>query len=348
MKTMKYFMMAAFVCLLAACSNAIDNPVVIPVEPEEEEGPTQKEKAMIPSEMMWQLDSILVINNPGTAIETYRMLYAGQDTYQWTYSFYPYTYKFPEDLVFYSEWDDEAYVISDRYAEDYCKYTCSFGGDIVSAGYLCYYRDKFTFRGLSRGAWVEFMIREADTQWDSDVWTCAYNSSEDPDGTVLERTIEYYSRVRESGERGGASITIDGTKFSVSHANWKADVLNGNDTFYTLQVANSANFADVDPYDVVSIVYKVANGNVNELATGEFSDFEVSVTRLSANEANDRTFYAFGSDDNVKLYVVKNGSGYQIKLDAMKYTTDGGAASPTYDGSAFSYAGPVAKGLSIQ
>lgn len=349
MKTMKYFMMAAFVCLLAACTNdAIDNAVVIPVDPEEEQGPTQKEKDMIPTEMMWQLDSVLVIFNPGTPIETYRLLYAGQDTYQWTYSFYPYTYKFPEDLIFTSEWDEEAYVISERYAEDYCKYTCTLDGEIIAAGYLCYYRDLFTFSGVKQDGMVEFMIREADTKWDSDVWTCAYNSEVDLDGTVLERTIEYYSRVREPGERGGASVKVDGTTFSVSYANWKADVLNGNDTFYTIQIANSDTFGGTDPFDVVSIVYKVANGNINELATGEFSDFEVSVTRLSANEANDRMFYAFGSDSNAKLKVAKSGSGYQIQFGAMKYTTDGGTNSPTYDGTAFSYTGPVAKGLSIQ
>ena len=49
-----------------------------------------------------------------------------------------------------------------------------------------------------------------------------------------------------------------------------------------------------------------------------------------------------------KLKVAKSGSGYQIQFGAMKYTTDGGTNSPTYDGTAFSYTGPVAKGLSIQ
>ena len=342
-------MMAAFVCLLAACTNdAIDNAVVIPVEPEEEQGPTQKEKDMIPTEMMWQLDSVMVIHNPGTLIETYNLLYAGQDTYQWTYSFYPYTYKFPEDLVFYNEWEGESFKISEQYPEDYCKYTCTLGGEIIAAGYLCYYRDLFTFSGVKQDGMVEFMIREADTKWDSDVWTCSYDSEVEFDGTVLERTIEYYSRVREPGERGGASVKVDGTTFSVSYANWKADVLNGNDTFYTIQIANSDTFGGADPFDVVSIVYKVANGKTNELATGEFSDFEVSVTRLSSNEANDRMFYAFGSDSKAKLKVTKSGSGYQIQFGAMKYTTDGGTGSPTYDGSAFSYTGPVTNGLSIQ
>ena len=108
MKTIKYLSIAVFMCLMAACTNGItDNPVVIPEEPEEQ-GPTQKEKDMVQTEMIWQLDSVLVIYNPGTPIETYRMLIAGQDTYQWTYNFYPCDYKFPDDIVFYSEYDGDA------------------------------------------------------------------------------------------------------------------------------------------------------------------------------------------------------------------------------------------------
>ena len=348
MKTMKYFMMAALLCLLAACTNdAIDNPVVIPEEPEEQ-GPTQKEKDMIPTEMMWQLDSVLVIFNPGTPIETYTMLYAGQDTYQWTYTFYPYTYKFPEDLVFYSAWEDEPHKISEQYAEDYCKYTCTVGGEIISAGYLCYYRDMFTFNGLKHDGMVEFMLREADIKWDSDVWTCAYDSDVDHDGTVLERTIEYYSRVREPGERGGASVKVDGTTFSVSYANWKADVLNGNDTFYTIQIANSDTFLGTDPFDVVSIVYKVVNGSTTELVTGEFADFDVSLTKIGSSV--DKQFYAGSTlnGNNAKLKVTKSGGGYQIQFGAMKYTIDSTTSTTTYDGTAFSYSGSVKKGLLLQ
>ena len=346
---MKYFMMVAFVCLLAACTNdAIDNAVVIPVEPEEEQGPTQKEKDMIPTEMMWQLDSVLVIFNPGTLIETYRMLYAGQDTYQWTYSFYPYTYKFPEDLIFFNDWEEEAYVISERYGEDYCKYTCTLGDEIISAGYLCYYRDMFTFSGVQQGGLVEFMIREADTKWDSDVWTCAYDSEVDHDGTVLERTIEYYSRVRESGERGGASVKVDGTTFSVYDAHWSADVLNGNDIFYTLQIANSDTFLGADPFDVVSVVYKVTNGSAAELATGEFADFDVSLTKFGSSA--DKQFYAGSTlnGNNAKLKVTKKGGGYQIQFGAMKYTIDSTTSTTTYNGTAFSFSGAVKKGLILQ
>ena len=349
MKTMKYFMVAAFVCLLAACTNdAYDNAVVIPDEPEREQGPTQKEKDMIPTEMMWQLDSVLVIHNPGTLIETYNLLYAGQDTYQWTYSFYPYTYKFPEDLIFYNEWEDEAHVISEQYAEDYCKYTCTVGGEIISAGYLCYYRDLFTFSGVKQDGMVEFMIREADTKWDSDVWTCSYDSEVDLDGTVLERTIEYYSPVREPGERGGASVKVDGTTFSVYDAHWSAEVLNGNETFYTLQIANSDTFGGADPFDVVSIVYKVTNGSTAELATGEFADFDVSLTKIGSSA--DKQFYAGSTlnGNNAKLKVTKNGGGYQIQFGAMKYTIDSTTSTTTYDGTAFSFSGAVKKGLILQ
>ena len=341
---MKFFsILVAFACLFAACSKN-DDPVPEP----EQDGPTVKEKNMVQTEMTWQLDSILVIYNPGTPIETYRMLYAGQDTYQWSYTFYPCTYKFPEDLVFYSEWDDEPYKISEQYAEDYGKYTCSVGGEIISAGYLCYYNDFFTLSGVGADGMVEFMMREADTKWDSDVWTCSYDSEADYDGTVLERTIEYYSRVRESGERGGASVKVDGTTFSVYDAHWSADILNGNDTFYSIQIANSDTFLGADPFDVVSIVYKVTNGSTTELATGEFADFDVSLTKIGSSV--DKQFYASSTlnGNNAKLKVTKSGGGYQIQFGAMKYTVDSTTSTTTYNGTAFSFSGAVKKGLILQ
>lgn len=151
---------------------------------------------MVPAMMRWQLDSILVINNPGTLIETYQMLYAGKDTYQWTYTFYPCTYQFPDDLVFYSEYDGEAYQMSKEYNEEYCKYTVTSGEEIISAGYLCYYRDNFTMRGMQMGGWVDYRIREASTDWNTDVWTCTFDAEVELDGTVLERDVEYYSPVK--------------------------------------------------------------------------------------------------------------------------------------------------------
>ena len=346
---MKYLSMAAFALMFAACTTDLpDNPVVIPEEPEEQ-GPTQKEKDMVPSEMIWQLDSTLVILNPGTAIESYQMLIAGQDTYQWTYNFYPCDYKFPDDIVFYSEYDGEACQMSKEYTQDYCKYVTTLGGDIISAGYLCYYRDFFTFSGIQQGGWVEFMIREADTKWDSDVWTCAFDAEVELDGTVVERNIEYYSRVRDDrAARGGASVKVDGTTISVYDAHWKADVLNGNDTFYTIQIANSDTFGGADPFDVVSIVYKVTNGSQTELATGEFADFDVSLTKIGSSV--DKQFYAGSTlnGNNAKLKVTKSGGGYQIQFGAMKYTVDSTTSTTTYNGTAFSFAGAVKNGLILQ
>ena len=228
---MKYLSTAIFACLLAACT--IDTPDN-PVNPEQD-GPTAKEKAMVPNMMMWQLDSMLIINNPGTLIEFSQMLYAGIDTYQWTFTFYPCTEKLPDGIIFESEFDDETINVSEAYTQDYCKYVCTESGEVISAGYLCYYNDYFTFSGLQQGCWVEFKLREASTNWNTDVWTNAYNASVAHDGTVEERVIEYYSQVREAVERGGsASVTVNGTTFSVDNARSQATVLNGNETFYTL------------------------------------------------------------------------------------------------------------------
>ena len=342
---MKLFLMATIVCLFSACTNDVyDNPV------EPQDGPSAKEKAMVPSMMMWQLDSMLIIDNPGTLIESSQMLIAGIDTYQWTYTFYPCTEKLPDGIVFQSEFEDESINVSEAYTQDYCKYVCTESGEAISAGYLCYYRDMFTFSGLQQGCWVEFKIREASTNWNTDVWTCTYDSSVAPDGTVEERTIEYYSRVREPAERGGgASVTVNGTTFSVYNARWDATVLNGNETFYTLQVYNCDVLGGADPMDIVSIVYKVDNGSQTELATGEFTDFEVSLTRMGSDEAQDRQYYTNFSDNaGAKLKVSKTGNGYLVQFGAMKYTVDGTAGATTYKGSVFSFAGAVNKGLLLQ
>ena len=150
-------------------------------------------------------------------------------------------------------------------------------------------------------------------------------------------------------DREAELFTVNGTTFSVNYASFKAEVLNANDTFYCLQFANGATFGSVDPFDVVSIVYSVTNGSQTELATGEFTNFEVSVTRLSADESQDCIYYAFASDTpGAKLKVTKSGNGYQIDFDAMKYTIDSTTSTTTYDGTAFSFTGTVNKGLIVQ
>ena len=185
MRIMKKFfvLMAVWALLFVACN---------PVDPEDE--PTEKEKQMVQTEMTWQLDSMLVIYNYQTAKETREMFHA-DDLDIWSYTFYPCTYHFPKDLYFTNEMTGEVIYLAKEYNKDFCKYICTYEGTVISAGYLRYYNDYFTMDGVRPGGWVEFMIREANTNWNTEVWTCTYNASEDYEtGAVLERDIEYYSR----------------------------------------------------------------------------------------------------------------------------------------------------------
>lgn len=346
MKIVKYLSMAIVACLFVACT--YDNPVA--PEPEQD-GPTPKEKAMVPQQMTWKLDSSLIIFNPGTPIETCTMMYANEDIPELVYTLYPYEYQFPADLVFFSDWDGEAYPLYQYYNEDYCKYLCTIYGEPLAAGYLVYFKDMFTFRGMKQGGWVEFMIRETDPNWNSDVWTLSFDSSVEPDGTVLVREIEYYSRVEfvdEVGGRGGsASLTVNGTTFSVYNAYWDVAVANGSDAFYTLQFYNFDVLGAADPMEIVTITYKVPNGSQTAIATGEFSDYEVAVTKMGSNEALDKQYYTFGSDNpGTKLTVTKNGSGYLVQFGAMKYTD--GNNPTTYVGTPFSFSGGFKKGTLLQ
>ena len=192
---MKYFsILVVLACILTACSR-YDDPIV--PEPEQV-GPTLKEKNMVMDEMTWRLDSVLVIKNYQQPNETSYMVYAGEDfnAPPISYTFYPCDYQFPDDLEFYSDMEPGlTHNISEQFNEGYCKYLCTYYGEPVAAGYLCYYRDMFTFSGLQQGGWVEFMVREADTDWDKEVWTVACNTDVEQDGTVNERVIQYYSRL---------------------------------------------------------------------------------------------------------------------------------------------------------
>ena len=184
---MKKFLLflAVFACLSVSC-NKFDWG----------DKPTDEEKSMVGVEMTWQLDSTLVIYNYQCPDETSEMLYPSDGMEVWSYTFYPYTYRFPKDLVFESELTGKPINVAKEYNEDYCKYICTYEGTIISAGYLGYYKDYFTFNGIQDGGWVEFMIREADAFWNVPVWISAFNAAEDLGGTVLERHVEYYSRVK--------------------------------------------------------------------------------------------------------------------------------------------------------
>lgn len=148
---------------------------------------------------------------------------------------------------------------------------------------------------------------------------------------------------------GGSSVTVNGTTFSVYKGHWDVAVANGSDTFYTLQFYNFSSVnALPDPIHIVSVVYHVTNGDQSAPATGEFSgsDFNVSVTKLSSNESQDRTYYTYPADNaSAKLKVTKSGSNYTVEFGAMKYTD--GSTSTTYNGTAFSFSGALTKGLLI-
>ena len=178
-------LLALLTAVLASCNH---------VDPEDE--PTEKEKKMVGTEMTWTLDSVLVIYNYKTSRETSMMLHPEDGLEIWSYTFYPCTYKFSKDFCFVNEMTGETVWMADEYNKDYCKYIFTYEGEVYAGGYLCYYDDFFMFNGLKEGGWVDVMLREADTNWNVPVWTCAYNDLEDSDGNVLERYVEYYSRTK--------------------------------------------------------------------------------------------------------------------------------------------------------
>ena len=187
MKKLFCLCLAVLGCMLVACDPPSDQDFE----------PTAKEQAMVTEEMTWQLDSIMVITNYQTAKEESYIVYPGEELPRWSFTFYPCTWGFPEDLYFVNAYTEERVYLSREFAQEFCKYVCKSGGEIVGAGYLCYYRDYFTFNGLQSNGMMQFMIREAETDWrTTEVWTCTYNPTEGDDGTVYERNIEFYSRVR--------------------------------------------------------------------------------------------------------------------------------------------------------
>ena len=189
MKKTIYLLLAVLGCFMVSCDPHQD--------PEEEDAPTAREQAMVTEEMTWQLDSILVIKNYQTAREESYIVYPGEEYPSWSYTFYPCTWTFPENLYFVNAYTEERVFLSREFAQAFCKYICKSDGEIVSAGYLCYYRDFFTFRGLQSNGMIQFMIREAETDWrTTEVWTCTFTPIETDEGIVLERNIEFYSRVK--------------------------------------------------------------------------------------------------------------------------------------------------------
>ncbi|MBO4557071.1 MAG: hypothetical protein J5693_00515 [Bacteroidales bacterium] len=163
---------------------------------EESYAPTAMEKAMVPEQMTWVLDSITVYYNFAMPEQTIQTVRESDGLDIMSYTFYPYTYSFPEDMYFESESSGEKVYLAKEYKDDFCKFTAALAdGTIFSAGYLCYYRDLFTFNGLKSGAWAVFFIVNADPVWTNPVWTLAYDPIVTDDGQVLEHRVEYYHRV---------------------------------------------------------------------------------------------------------------------------------------------------------
>lgn len=153
-----------------------------------------------------------------------------------------------------------------------------------------------------------------------------------------------------SGGTGGttSSITVGGATFSVFNGYWRANVLNGNEVFYTLQLYNFTSTQSAEPTDIVTVTYKVQNGSPSAIATGEFTNFQVSLTKVSNNSTADRQYYAFGDQNgnNAKLKVTQSGSGYTVEFGGMKYTD--GESATTFDGTAFSFTGTFTYGTLLQ
>ncbi|MBR5034694.1 MAG: hypothetical protein IKX71_05245 [Bacteroidales bacterium] len=179
-----FVVLALAVALFASCEKA---DVIVP---------TAEEQAMVTEQMTWRLDSIKVITNYAMVSQE-TVVYREEDGIDIVdYTFYPYTYKFPESLYFISDYDGSKVSLSE-YKDDYCKFLLTTpSGDLLAGGYLCYYRNLFTFSGAKNGAWAVFFITEATANWDTEVWTIAYNPVEAEDGRILERRIEFYHRVK--------------------------------------------------------------------------------------------------------------------------------------------------------
>lgn len=164
----------------------------------EEDGPTKKDQSLILEEMTWHLDSILVIHHYQTPDEESYVLHESDGIYTWSYTFYPWEYKFPKDLYCVNVWSGDTIYLADEYSENYCKYICTDENNhFQSGGYVKFYDDLFMLSGLKSDGMIEVCIaNDYGRNWNEPVWTFTYNPIEEDDGTVTERHVQYYSRVR--------------------------------------------------------------------------------------------------------------------------------------------------------
>ena len=144
---------------------------------------------------------------------------------------------------------------------------------------------------------------------------------------------------------GNPSITVNGITFSGSYAFFNIDTANETDTFYELWISNS-NYPSInDPLVNISIVYRVTGGSTTQIATGEFDNFQVSLSSIGSDDSKDRMFSAFNKSDgnDAKLKVSKSGSNISIEVPALNYTQiyPTPETTTTYPGGACSYSGSI-------
>ena len=140
--------------------------------------------------------------------------------------------------------------------------------------------------------------------------------------------------------RGNTSLTVNGTTFSGSYGYWNTEKLN-SDTWYQLWIFNTDINSQRDPLHSICITYNKTNGDVTSLATGEFNNYEVSLSIISKDTSKEQDYVAYsGMNDNTdKIKVTKSGSTYKLEVPALRYTTLTGEGS--YSGSSFTFSGTL-------
>lgn len=147
------------------------------------------------------------------------------------------------------------------------------------------------------------------------------------------------------GSRGGkTSVTVNGKTFSGSYAFYNIETTDGV-TWYELWISNCNLPSVSDPWECLTVLYPVTDGSTTQMASGEFSDYQLSVTSASMDESKDVAYYAFsGYNGNTgKVKVTVSGSTVSVEVPALNYVSSLAENAPTYAGGAFSFSGSMSK-----
>ena len=147
------------------------------------------------------------------------------------------------------------------------------------------------------------------------------------------------------GSRGGkTSVIVNGKTFSGSYAFYNIETTDGV-TWYELWISNCNLPSVSDPWECLSILYPVKGGSTTQMASGEFSDYQVAATSASMDETKDVAYYAFsGSNGNTgKVKVTVSGNTVSVEVPALNYVTSFAENAQSYAGGAFSFSGSMSK-----